>query len=100
MICIFGKPMPHRKSVGKQESKTLSNARNSGVALASLESAGEDPRRLKLWNSRRRLAAIVPYGSGRRVVHLFVFLDFLGPTVIILIVVALKICPLMFLLKP
>ena len=85
MTCLFGKPMPHRKSVHKEEAKTVWNARPGGVAIACRDSTpiqlvpvGDDSRRLKLWNSHRWLHAILPYGSGRRVIHLFVFYGFPG----------------------
>ena len=60
--------------------RTLFNGQQGGVALAfkphvcaEIAPLGSSERRLRLWQSKRWLHVMAPYGSGHRAMRVFVF---------------------------
>ena len=85
LTAVFGKPMPHRNRGRSREARAVWNARPGGVAIACKNSiplqlvpVGDDPRRRMLWDSHRWLHAVIAFGTGRQVIHVFVFYGFPG----------------------
>ena len=85
LTAAFGKPMPHRNRGHSREARAVWNARPGGVAITCKNSiplqlvpVGDDPRRRMLWDSPRWLHAVTAFGTGRQVIHVFVFYGFPG----------------------
>ena len=82
---IFGHPVSAQVTKKKKVSRTLFNGQQGGVALAfkhhlsaQIAPLGCSERRLRLWESKRWLHVLVPYGSGRRAIHVMVFYGYSG----------------------
>ena len=78
---IFGHPVSSQITKKKKVSCTLFNGQQGGIALAfkphvcaEIAPLGSSERRLRLWQSKRWLHVMVPYGSGHRAMHVFCFL--------------------------
>ena len=76
---LFGSPVCQR-AAAKKRSRTFFNGIPGGVALAfrpnvaaQLAPLGSCDRRRRLWASGRWLHAMLPYGCGRRTIHVMVF---------------------------
>ena len=77
---IFGHPVSSQITKKKKVARTLFNGQQGGVALAfkphvcaEIAPLGSSERRLRLWQSKRWLHVMAPYGSGHRAIHVFVF---------------------------